>query len=58
MGAILVCVFWLAVFVGWAINLVSVITTASAGIPVTTLFIVKVAGIFAFPLGAILGLFF
>ena len=58
MGAILILVFWLAVVVGWIINLVSVITLASAGAPVTTLFILKALGIFAFPLGAILGLFF
>lgn len=50
--------FWLTVVVGWGINLVEVITQAAADAPVTTLFIVKAAGIVVAPIGVVCGLFF
>ena len=45
---------WFALIVGWIANLVQVIGMASGD--VTALFILKLAGIFAGPLGSILGL--
>ena len=48
----------IAAAIGWIINLVSVIKLGLAGAGITTLFVLKVIGIFAGPLGAILGLFF
>lgn len=56
--SIIIVLAWLAGIVGWAINLVSVIKLAIAAAPLTTLFIVKVIGIFVAPLGSLLGLFF
>lgn len=47
---------YILAIVGWIINLVSVVVTASASASVSTLFIVKVVGIFLFPLGSVLGI--
>ena len=47
---------YILAIVGWIINLVSVVVTASASASVSTLFIVKVIGIFLFPLGSVLGI--
>jgi len=49
---------WLIVIVGWIMNIVSVISLALADVPITTLFILKIVGIFIVPLGSILGYFF
>lgn len=55
-GSLAICFFYLAVVVGWVINLVEVIQMAFD--PVTTLFVIKAIGILVGPLGAIMGLFF
>lgn len=55
---LVILVAWIAAIVGWVINLVDVIQLAVANSPVTTLFIVKAAGIILVPVGAICGLFF
>lgn len=39
--------------VGWVLNIVHIIGAASG--PLTTLLVLRIVGIFAFPLGAILG---
>lgn len=49
---------WLALIIGWIINLVEVINMAVASVSVTTMFVIKVVGIFVAPLGSVLGLFF
>lgn len=48
----------LTALVGWFVNLIDVINLATANSPLTTLFIVKLVGIFIAPLGIIMGLFF
>jgi hypothetical protein len=40
-------------FVGWALNLIALVNAISG--PLTTLVVLRIVGIFAFPLGAILG---
>ena len=50
---ILALVLW--AFIGWFINAYEVGQLAFASTPLTTLFIIKLVGIFAFPVGAILG---
>jgi hypothetical protein len=49
--------FTIAIIAGWIINLVGTIKLGLAGV-FTTMFVLKVIGIFVAPLGAILGLFF
>ncbi|HET8688447.1 MAG TPA: hypothetical protein VFM18_17690 [Methanosarcina sp.] len=44
---------WLAAIVGWINNIVVIFHTASD--PITGVFILRIAGIFLAPLGAILG---
>lgn len=58
LASLIIVAIWIAFIVGWLINLVEVIKLAIAAVPVTTLFIVKIVGIFVAPLGSILGLFF
>lgn len=41
--------------VGWAMNIIAIVHAVSG--PLTTLLIVRIVGIFVFPLGAILGYF-
>jgi len=54
-----IVLLWLAVVVGWVINLLEVIQMAfGPSMAVTTLFVVKAIGILVGPLGAIMGLFF
>lgn len=48
-------IIWLATIIGWIANIIQLIGIASG--PVTTIFVLKCVGIFAFPLGAILGWF-
>lgn len=58
MSALITITLWLCIIIGWIINVVGVCKMAAAGAAVTTFFILKCIGIFVFPLGAILGLFF
>ena len=46
---------WLLGIVGWVMNLVAIIHTMN--LPITGLFIARLVGVFAFPLGGILGYF-
>lgn len=48
-----VIALWLAAIAGWVMNIVQVIKMADGGF--TTLFVLKIVGIFAAPLGSILG---
>ncbi len=50
-----IMLFWLVVVVGWIMNIVDIISTIAD--PITGLFILRCVGIFAFPLGAVLGYF-
>ena len=56
-GIIITIAIWLAVIIGWAFNVLTLITMASSNAYATQLgmFIVRIIGIFVFPLGAILG---
>jgi len=47
----------IAGLIGWVFNLVGVVHLAMANAPLTTLFVVRIIGIFAFPLGGVLGYF-
>lgn len=55
MTALIFALFWLALTVGWIMNVVQVIGMALADHPATTLFIVKIVGIITGPLGGVLG---
>ena len=44
---------WFAGIVGWILNIISIVHTVSD--PITGLFIARCVGVFAAPLGAILG---
>ena len=55
-GVILWVCFWIAVLVGWVINIVDLVGMIG-GNQLTTLFVARIVGIFFFPLGAILGWF-
>lgn len=48
---------WVAGIVGWIANIVQVINMMIADSPVGALFIGKIVGIFAAPLGSVLGLY-
>jgi hypothetical protein len=52
-GLVSVIVLMIAAAIGWIANVVQIVHLA--GGPVTTLFIVKIVGVFAPPLGAIMG---
>lgn len=43
---------------GWTLNVISLINMVVADSPITLLLLLKIVGIFAPPLGAILGYFF
>lgn len=43
----------LAIFAGWGMNLMAVVDTVNG--PITGTFILRVVGLFVFPLGAIFG---
>lgn len=47
------CIFWLAVVVGWILNICQIVATFS--MPLTGLLLVKIVGIFLAPLGSVLG---
>lgn len=44
---------WLTCAAGWVMNIVSIV--AASGGDMTTLLILRIVGIFAFPLGGVLG---
>lgn len=46
-------ILWVAGIAGWIMNIIQVIKMADAGF--TAMFVLKIVGIFAAPLGAILG---
>jgi hypothetical protein len=48
----------LAMAVGWILNVISLFNMAMTDSPVTTMFVLKIIGIFIFPLGSILGWFY
>jgi len=56
LGAVGVFAFialWIAGIIGWVMNIIDIIH--SSGGPFTVLLVLRIVGIFAFPLGAILG---
>lgn len=48
--------FWIAVIVGWIINIVQLFSTSFE--PLTAVAVLRVVGVFVPPLGAIMGYFF
>lgn len=48
---------WLALvaagFIGWVMNIIAIVHAASG--PLTTMLVLRIVGLFAFPLGAVLG---
>ena len=55
MPALIFILFWLSLACGWVMNIVQVIGLALADHPLTTLFIVKIVGIVAAPVGCVMG---
>lgn len=51
--AVFMLLFWLAGIGGWIANIVKIFW--SAGEPLTAIFIIRCVGVFAAPVGAILG---
>jgi len=52
-AALVMLIFWLAAIGGWVANIVKIFW--SAGEPLTAIFIIRCVGVFAAPIGAILG---
>lgn len=52
-GVVLYALFWLVVIVGYVWNIIKIVGGISD--PITTMFILRVVGAFAAPLGVILG---
>lgn len=52
-GILLWVALWFAALIGWVLNIIAIVHSVSG--PVTTLLVLRVVGIFAFPLGGILG---
>ena len=48
-----IIILWFAMVIGWVMNIVQLIQTADNG--VTGMYILKIVGIFAAPLGGLLG---
>ena len=48
-----VILLWVAVSIGWVMNIIQLIQTADNGI--TGMYLLKIVGIFLAPLGALLG---
>jgi hypothetical protein len=44
--------------VGWVLNVISLANLAMANAPVDTMFVLKIIGVFAAPMGSILGWFY
>ena len=55
-AAVLYLLVWVACIVGWVINCVAIANTYM--LDITGMFILRIVGIFIFPLGAVLGIFF
>jgi hypothetical protein len=53
LGALIFLALWVGGIVGWILNIFAILHGVSG--PLTTLFVLRIVGIFAFPLGAILG---
>ena len=49
---------WFPMFIGWVFNIIDVVTVALDNEPLTTMFILRIIGIFFFPLGTLLGYFY
>jgi hypothetical protein len=54
--ALAVITFWIAVLVGWVLNIITVVHADFSTL--TGELIVRCAGIFVAPIGAVMGLFF
>lgn len=52
-GAAFIILLWLAFIAGWVANIVKIFDAASE--PITAYFIIRCVGVFAAPLGAVLG---
>ena len=57
MGTLLIVGLWIAAIAGWVMNIMAIVTLAMENAPITTMFVLRAAGIFFAPLGAILGYF-
>lgn len=55
-AGLLYILMWIACIVGWVLNCVAIANTYT--LEITGLFILRIVGIFIFPLGAVLGIFF
>ena len=55
-GAVSVVLLWLAIVVGWVMNIIDIVGSVDG--PVTLLLALRVVGIVLAPLGAALGWFF
>lgn len=57
-GHTVVVLLWLIAVVGWVLNIVNIVRTATSGseVEITVLFIAQIVGVFFAPLGVILGL--
>lgn len=55
-AAVLYLLVWVVCIVGWILNCVAIANTYM--LDITGLFILRIVGIFIFPLGAVLGIFF
>jgi hypothetical protein len=53
LGALIFLALGVGGIVGWILNIFAILHMVSG--PLTTLFVLRIVGIFAFPLGAILG---
>lgn len=56
LGVLLPIALWIAGIIGWVLNCIAIGNTYQAEI--TGLFVLRVVGIFVYPLGAVLGIFF
>ena len=56
-GALTVIILALLGIIGWILNIIQVVSSASADAEVTTLFIIKCVGVIFWPIGAVLGWF-
>ena len=55
-AAVLYLLVWVVCIVGWILNCIAIANTYM--LDITGLFILRIVGIFIFPLGAVLGIFF
>lgn len=52
-GTLAFIALWVAGIVGWVLNIMAIAHSLSG--PMTTMLVARIVGIFAFPLGAVLG---